>query len=390
MSIFDVRHQPRAQRTLQRALQCGRVPHAYLFAGPEGVGREMLAWRMARVLLCARPLSQPMPAEVAAGVEGDAALPAEAVDACGDCTDCRLVQAETHPDLHPIYRQLNRQHPDSEVRKKKAVDISVDVIRKFLIEKAGTRPMQARAKVFVVREAERLTPGAQNALLKTLEEPPRDTFIILITSALDRMLATTRSRCQQIVLQALPETFTREQLAALRPDASPEAVAFAAAHSGGSLGTGLRLIDDGVHKLKRAWGPRLLELITPRRGFAPHALAKPLSEDGKQLAAKVAELDPEVTDLVALRAGVRMLMGAISSFHADALRRTAGASACRVNEDQVEVVDALVKCCGSDGLLRAISAFAEAERNLDQNANIDLVLETLMIRLSRTAASAAG
>ncbi len=237
MSIFDVRHQNRAHRVIQRALNCGRMPHAYLFAGPEGVGKEMLAMRLTKVLLCGLPQRGVMPEGIfsegddtpplaaqgmghpASGVQpstgslglardesGQGVQESEeqrAVDACGKCEDCVLVEAGTHPDLHMIYRQLNKQHPDSTIRKQKALVLGVDIIRHFLINPAGMRPSRGRAKVFVVREAERLNESAQNALLKTLEEPFAGNHLILVTSAPDRLLPTIRSRTQRIRFVAL-------------------------------------------------------------------------------------------------------------------------------------------------------------------------------------------
>jgi len=255
MSIFDVEHQPRAHRILQRALACERMPHAYLFAGPEGVGKEMLARRLAKTLLCSSPVRRPMPQTIA-----DAVPAGEGADACNECQECRLVDADTHPDLFLIYRQLNRQHPDSTIRKQKALVLGVDVIRHFLIERSGTRPSRGRAKVFIVREAERLNESAQNSLLKTLEEPPPATFIILLTHALDQMLPTTRSRCQHVVFQSLPSDYVTRRLKTLRSDADPHEIDYAARHAGGSLGLALRQLDDGLYGLKHTWGARLVEL----------------------------------------------------------------------------------------------------------------------------------
>ncbi|HSW44213.1 MAG TPA: hypothetical protein VLM89_01420, partial [Phycisphaerae bacterium] len=255
MSIFDVQHQERAHRIIQQALSSRRMPHAYLFVGPEGVGREMLAARLARLLLCAQPARLELPETLA-----DVVPEGRGLDACGQCEDCRLVQAGTHPDLRLIYRQLNRQHPDSRIRKQKALNISVAVIREFLINRVGPRSIRGRAKVFIIREAERLEDEAQNALLKTLEEPPADTFLILVTTAMDRMLPTTRSRCQQVQFRALPATFVAERLSRFRPEADPEAVSYVARHVEGRLGVAIQMLDDGLYPLKRAWGERLAEL----------------------------------------------------------------------------------------------------------------------------------
>ena len=165
MQISDVRHQDRAHRVLQLALSSNRVPHAYIFHGPSGVGREMLALRLARVMLCgSRGRS--------AADEGGLDLGIEVTDACGKCDDCKLMEAETHPDLHLIHRQLGALHPDQAVRNRQGLELMVQVIRHFVVDQSMLKSVQGRGKVFVVREAERMSTEAQNALLKTLEEPP--------------------------------------------------------------------------------------------------------------------------------------------------------------------------------------------------------------------------
>ena len=424
MSIFDVRHQDRAHRVIQRALNCGRMPHAYLFAGPEGVGKEMLAMRLTKVLLCGSPNRRPMPqgvfpqsddpptlAEQGMGqpartggsgfrVQGSVGhedmpmqsrghgTPDSALDACGRCEDCVLVDAGTHPDLHLIYRQLNKQHPDSTIRKQKALVLGVDIIRHFLIDPAGMKPSRGRAKVFVVREAERLNESAQNALLKTLEEPPPDTFIVLLTEALDRMLPTTRSRCQQVLFQSLPVDFVAEQVRARRPEAEAVQVAYAARHAGGSLGAALRLIDDSLFGLKRAWGDQVVRLHS-EPGLAPNDLARPFMEDAGTLGKCVSERDPEVSDTDASRVGLQTLLSAVADFYLDALRRSTGADVPLTNGDQPEVLDRLAAL--ADGSLRAcLRHLSEADTNLSRNANIELTLEAMFIGLSRTRLTAAA
>jgi DNA polymerase-3 subunit delta' len=417
VSIFDVRHQNRAHRVIQRALNCGRMPHAYLFAGPEGVGKEMLAMRLTKVLLCGSPQRGPMPEGVFS--EGDDTPPLAAqgmghpaqgsgfrvqgsvkreegpadsevgrygaLDACGKCEDCVLVEAGTHPDLHLIYRQLNKQHPNSTIRKQKALVLGVDIIRHFLINPAGMRPSRGRAKVFVVREAERLNEPAQNALLKTLEEPPPDTFIILLTEALDRMLPTTRSRCQQVLFQSLPVDFVAERLRTGRPDAPAQQVAYAARHAGGSLGAALRLIDDGLFELKRAWGDQIVRLHSGS-GVAPSDMAKPFMEDAGTLGKCVSERDPEVSDTDASRVGLQTLLSAVADFYLDALRRSTGADVPLINEDQPEVVERLAAIDEQ----RLQACLSEADANLGRNANIELTLDAMFIRLARAGRVAAG
>jgi DNA polymerase III subunit delta' len=371
VSMSDVQHQSRAHRVLQQAIASHRMPHAYLFAGPEGVGKEMMALGLAQTLLCSAPATRELP-------DGHMGL-----DACGECADCRLVLAGTHPDLCLVYRQLNKQHPDSGIRKQRASNISVDVIRHFLIDRTGTVPTRGRARVFIIRDAERMEAPAQNSLLKTLEEPPRATFLILLTSGMDRMLPTTRSRCQQVLFGPLPADFVEGRLRELRPDADPQELAYAARHADGSLGAALRFVDDGLFEIKRKWGGQLLELVQPPRGFAPHALSKPLQADAKTLGERISERDPDASDSDVLRAGLGTLLAVLGGFYVDALRRATGAEIPLVNADQPEVIEKLVATRPPAALISSLRRISEADTNLARNASMDLTLETMFIQLAR-------
>ena len=189
MSLLEVKHQVRAVKTIQQALLVDRLPHAYVFHGPHGVGTEMLALGLAEVLLCSKPIHQPVEA-----VDQEAVGLDELHLGCGACEDCRAVAAQTHPDLHLIHRHLNRDHPDPVVRKRKALEIGVEVVRHFVIEKVGLTSQRGLGKLFIIREADQITPHAQNAMLKTLEEPPSDSYLFLLTRSADALLPTTRSR----------------------------------------------------------------------------------------------------------------------------------------------------------------------------------------------------
>ena len=387
MSILEVQHQPRAHRIIQRALASSRMPHAYLFAGPEGVGREMLALRLAQVLLCERPRRRPLPDELFAGPDDAGPAVQQGLDACDACQDCQLVVAGTHPDYTLIHRQLNRQHPDATIRKQKALFLGVDVIRHFLIAKVGLRPHRGRAKVFVVREAERLNEAAQNALLKTLEEPPPDTFLVLITTAMEHLLPTTRSRSQPVIFQPLPTGYVAEQLRFWRATASPAEIHYVASRAGGSLGSALRQLDDGLPALARAWGQRLAELAEAGPKFAAHLLAKPFIDDAESLGKMAAGRDPDMSETDALRGGVQTLLGVLADFYLDAQRRAAGASLPPINAEQPQVVDRLAAGRDAAWLAADLRHIQQADAQLGRNANLDLTIETLFIRLTRSARS---
>ena len=231
MSLSDTLHQGHAQRVLQRALSGDRVPHAYVFHGPDGVGKERLAMGFAGRLLCGEPATRCFNEKTAEQI-GVAQLS----EGCGKCVDCRTIAAGNHADIHLVHRYLNREHPEPKVRQRKGVTLSIDVIRHFLIEPVRLTAQRGRGKVFVVREANRMTPQAQNALLKTLEEPPPGSFIILLARSTDAMLETTRSRCQPVRFDALPRAFVTEKLQQGRPELSADLAGWYAGIAQGCIG----------------------------------------------------------------------------------------------------------------------------------------------------------
>ncbi len=176
MSFKEIFCQDKAIDILQRAFASGKWAHAYIFAGPEGVGKFKTACEWAKLLLCEKPT-----------VENDFS------DSCGSCRACQLFEAESHPDFNHIYKELREFTKDGK-GKPPPVDLPIDVIREFLIAKVSTRPTLSQRKVFVVSEAERLNNASQNCLLKVLEEPPEYCFIILLCTRLEKLLPTTKSR----------------------------------------------------------------------------------------------------------------------------------------------------------------------------------------------------
>jgi DNA polymerase-3 subunit delta' len=194
MSLKEIFCQDKTISILQRALASGKLPHAYIFAGPEGVGRFKTAREWSKMLLCESPVTE----------NGFA-------DSCSSCQSCRLFEAGSHSDFSHIYKEL-REFTREGKNKPPPVDMPIDVIREFLIEKISNRPTLSQRKVFVVSEAERLNAFSQNSLLKVLEEPPEYCSIILLCTRLERLLPTTKSRCQVIRFSAVDEDRIIEKL----------------------------------------------------------------------------------------------------------------------------------------------------------------------------------
>ena len=162
-----------------------------LFRSPSGVGRKTTALAFAQALLCRsrvrfRPVREPSPLD---GGEGRGEGAAPGVDGCGACTACRKVQGGVHPDVMLILPTPPESNP------KGPLALRIESIR-ALERLAALRPAEAPWKVFIVDEADRMTAATPQAFLKTLEEPPDHTVIILILSQLRGLPATVLSRCQ--------------------------------------------------------------------------------------------------------------------------------------------------------------------------------------------------
>ncbi|MGD2108797.1 MAG: DNA polymerase III subunit [Phycisphaerae bacterium] len=388
MSLFDVEHQATAQSLLQRAIGSDRVPHGYLFHGPDGVGKEMFARGLAALLLCEDPVETTLE-----GVKRDRIGVEHARIGCGTCRDCQLVAAGTHPDLHLVYRQLNREHPDPEVRKRKALDIGVDVLRHFVIDRVGLTPNRGRAKVYVIREADRATVQAQNALLKTLEEPPGNTVIILLVTSLDRLLATTLSRCQLVRFDALPTAFVRSKLAALSPQLPDAQITWYADNADGSIGRAHEWADDDLYNVNARMVQRMSGLAEsePAGGRRERSsgdadddsLAAVWIDEAKSLSDRYKKRDPDITDTEATRRALKSMLQLAANWFADILRAGSGGESAIVNSAHAVQVKASASAIDAKCAAQAINRIAQTERQLDLNVNTQLAVETLLNDLAR-------
>ncbi len=150
---------------LTAAAASGRLSHGLLLQGPAGVGKERFASALAAALFCTGR--------------------SERLEACGTCADCQLSKAGTHPDLHWLRIPEDKK------------SIGVDQVRE-LCDQLSMTSMRRGYRVAVIAPAEKMTTSAQNALLKTLEEPSPRTVLVLVTARPSALLATLRSRCQRI------------------------------------------------------------------------------------------------------------------------------------------------------------------------------------------------
>lgn len=234
---------------LQRGMHNGRVRHAYLITGPESVGKHTLALSFAAALQCQHADLMQRP--------------------CGECRSCKLLQSGNHPDL--IYSQLDASGA-----------LKIEEIR-AVMSRLALKPFEARYRIAILSDFDHARPQAQDALLKTLEEPPGAAILILLASAADALLPTILSRCQSIALTLLPA----EVVAGVLRDhfgAEVQQADLLARLSGGRLGWAIRAHQQPETLEQRKEALDLLENALTMNRAKRFNQAESLAKDGDRQA----------------------------------------------------------------------------------------------------------
>ena len=345
-TFADVIGQEHVTRTLSNALERGRTAHAYLFAGPRGSGKTTTARLLAKALNCDR------------GVTGEP---------CGECENCVAIASGRSLDVIEIDAASNR---------------GIDDIKE-LREAVKYAPAQGRYKVYIVDEVHQLSKDAFNALLKTLEEPPRGVVFVLATTEPHKILPTILSRCQRFDFRPIPLDAIRKRLAdiaKLEGFALDERAEFAIAKKAdGSLRDALSLLDQVV-----AFGGDAIDLPTLRR-----LIGVPDEERYLELTELLAAGDAAgaMRFVRELRAGGYDL----ESFYAGLLEHLRdcllfavgdGARLAEVPERYHEAYATAASSLGAEGLLRMLTLATGEEQPFRRSSQQDLVLEVLLVRLA--------
>lgn len=354
-SLSGVLGQPRAIETLRASMRGGRVHHAWVFAGPQGVGKRTTAEAFAAALL--DPTTAP-------NLSGD-------IEPDPDSQVQRLIAAGAHPDLHIITKELAAYSDDAKVRSGKQVTIAKDVIEKRLltpIALASTLRLGGLAsKVFIIDEAElldrsRTNAPVQNALLKTLEEPPAGAVIILVTSAEEALLPTIRSRCQRVVFQPLDDASMSAWLGRAGLEVDADERRWLMSFACGSPGRALLAAEGGLYDWHRTLEPMLRDA---ERGVYSPSLGQTMAKLIEEWAKAAVASKPTASKEAANIAGTRLLLSMLSERRRMRLR------------------DAAARDLGAaERELRALDAIDEAERQVAAAVTITNAMEFLSAQLS--------
>ncbi|MGE5245132.1 MAG: ATP-binding protein [Betaproteobacteria bacterium] len=387
MPFRDVVGHRRLVVLIARSVERGSLPPSLLFAGPAGVGKRMVALATAQALNCTNPREShasgagrmgPPRAPAAAASErsesrrrergwgpasseeasvqggsGGDEVPPDYYDACGTCAACSRIARGVHPDVLIV-------EPGE------TGAIKIDQVRD-VIDRTAYRPFEGRRRVVIVDEADALVVQAQNALLKTLEEPPSSSVFILVTPRPDVLLPTVLSRCPRLMFRPLSD---QDVAAALMARGTPEADARAvASRAGGSLRAALDASAEDLRAVRDVAGRLLMRAAAsddPRRRI----------ECAQELLAKTTGAGS------ADRAQVASYLRAVSTLLRDVELLSTGADArALANADLRPVLEKLSRAYGGDRGMRAFQAVDRALVALERNAGVKVVADWIALEI---------
>ncbi len=309
---------------LKNAISMGKVSHAYILNGPEGAGKRMIAEAFARALQCEN----------------------HDTEGCGKCRSCHQAESRNHPDI--IY--VNHEKPNT---------ISVADIREQINGTIDIKPYNTTSqyKVYIVDEAEKMNEQAQNALLKTIEEPPAYAVILLLTTNADAFLQTIRSRCVTLELKAVADEKIHNMLMRNYQVVDYKAdvcVAFAQGNVGKAIllagsQTFNELKDQTIRLVRKLRDTEVSDIMSEVRTI----------EEFEQI--------DDFFDLLLL-------------WYRDVLiYKASGSDAKLIYKDQANEIARQAEDCFFDGLNRILDGISQARRRLHFNVNQDMTLELLFL-----------
>ena len=341
----------------RRSLAEGRLASTYLFVGPPGVGKHTFALRLAQALLCeTRP-------EVELGP-------------CGQCSACVQVLAGTHPDLHLVSKEPDR----SFIPVAAFIGDDAHRMREGLCHWIGLKPFRGRRKIAIVDDADLLNEEGANCLLKTLEEPPPRSLLILVGTSAEQQLPTIRSRVQVIRFRPLPAEIVAELLLGTGVVSEPAEAKRLAQHSHGSLQWAAQLADPELWEFRAQLLGKLaqghLDSVKVARWIAAF-----VDEAGKEATARRQRARQVVAFVLEF---YRALMRRLSGSPVDGDAELSAATAAAANA-WPGTSDRVVECMD-----RCLETLTHIDRNANQATLIDCWVDDLAKITSRREPALSG
>jgi DNA polymerase-3 subunit delta' len=363
MSLREIYCQNGAVGLLLRGYLSEHSAHAYIFSGADGVGKFKAANEFGKLLLCEKP-----------------EIKKDFADSCGQCESCRCFEAGSHPDFVHVYKELLEFTTDGK-NKAAPVMMPVDVIREFLIAQVSNKPTLSTRKVFIVSEAEKLNISSQNALLKVLEEPAVYCCIILLCTRLERLLATTKSRCQIIRFGPVEEKKIFERL--IETGLGKKEAQFFSRLAQGSIGQAynwaqLELEGADLYQTKI----ELVDSLSKYKYEDSIEMANRILQMSKDIGAVWVKSDTARSKVDIGRKASQTIIRIMISVLNDVMRLNAGDGENMTNADQKERIVALARNLGPEEAAEKIANCFEALHWVESSVNEKLLFESLLLKLA--------
>lgn len=323
LSFREIIGHEQIKEHFQMAIAHHKVSHAYILTGETGTGRKSLANAFAWTLLCEKEQSEP----------------------CMECHACKQVLSGSHPDL--IY--VTHEKPNS---------IGVDEIREQINDTIMVRPYSSHYKIYIVDEAEKMTQQAQNALLKTMEEPPSYAIILLLTTNQEAFLPTILSRCVQLKLKPLRDSVVKSHLVDTLHIAEADADIYAA-FARGNLGKAIALASSEDFKLIHQEVLHLLKHIKEMDISELLDYIRKLKEDNLDIYECLDFMQLWYRDVLLYKVTKDMNL--------------------LIFKDEYRAIDEMSQKSSYDGLEKVLEAIDKVKVRLDANVNMELAMELMLL-----------
>ena len=324
-SFYDIIGQSQIVEHFQNAIRSGKISHAYILDGEAGTGKRFISRIFATALLCEKG--------------GD--------DSCGECHSCKMANSMNHPDIITVSHE-------------KPGIISVDEIRSQIVNDVQIKPYCSNYKVYIVPDATQMTLQAQNALLKTLEEPPAYAVIILLTDNKNKLLPTLLSRSLALCIKPVNDSLVREYL---EKHGSTDAykAQIASAFARGSIGRAMKLSEDeDFEEMKES-------VLSVVRNVDNLGMSEMM--DAMKKASEFKDTIHDYFDLILLWYRDVLLYKAVGDSDRIVFVGEESSIANRAEKDSYEKIN------------RVIEAIHTAESRVERNVNLELSLEMLFMEM---------
>jgi DNA polymerase III subunit delta' len=332
-------------RSFSHVIRRGRLAHAYVFAGPEGVGKHLFAKELAKAILCEDPH----------------VWKKEVLEGCDHCPACVQIEADSHPDYYSVGKS-----PESH---EFPIDLMREVCQQFVLKSA-----RDKGKVIVLDDADYLNEESANCFLRTLEEPPPRSLVILISSSLERLLPTITSRCQMIRFLPLQAELVEEILQShggeqsgqkpIPADLLPRLVHL----SGGSPGLALALADPALWDFRHTFLAGLTHVPLDSTALSKQWLAF---------------VEAAGTDSAPQRERGRLVVRLLIDFLSDVLALHQQQPQRRTEADDLPLLEAMAAQTDTEKILLLLERCLEADRHIVRKVQLVLCLEGLLDGLAQ-------